>query len=250
MTNKSAAVAALLSFIFPGLGHLYLGLRRQALIFAVPAILVAVVIGLDLLNGPDLLLAFVISPSGAMTVMALALVTGGWRLIAMIDAVLVVRRRQGLSARALVVPILLGVLLVTGHGAAGYVAYRVYDTVSSIFVAAGPDDQNGTPDTTGDPATSAGASGNSGIHGPPAQETDDYNVAPLGDAGDGAVQDQHPAHRDRLGGDADHGPHRHDHGRQRQPGGQVRGDAQRAARHLRVPDSTTARPTRARSTRS
>ncbi len=173
MTNKSAGVAALLSFIFPGLGHLYLGLRRQALLFAVPAILVAVVIGLDLLSGSDSLLAFVITPSGAMTALALALVTGGWRLIAMIDAVLVVRRRQGLSARALVVPVILGVLLVAGHGAAGYVAYGVYDASSSIFANAGPDDQNGTPtpDGSGDLAAASGSPG--------PEETDDYNVAPL-----------------------------------------------------------------------
>ena len=172
MTNKSAAVAAFLSFIFPGLGHLYLGLRRQALIFAVPAILVAVVIGLDLLDGPDSLLAFVISPSGALTALALALVTGGWRLIAMIDAVLVVRRRQGLSAAGVVVPIILGALLVTGHGAAGYVAYGVYDAGSRIFVAAGPDDGSGTPEPTG----SVDTSGTPGIPSPEA--TDDYNVAP------------------------------------------------------------------------
>jgi polyisoprenyl-teichoic acid--peptidoglycan teichoic acid transferase len=173
MTNKSAAVAALLSFIFPGLGHLYLGLRRQALIFAVPAILVAAAIGLDLLGGPDSLLGFVISPSGALTVLALALVTGGWRLIAMIDAVLVVRRRQGLSGRALIVPILLGVLLIAGHGTAGYLAYGVYDAGSRIFVAAGPDDQNGTPE----PAGSVDPSGTPGTPAPEA--TDDYNVAPL-----------------------------------------------------------------------
>jgi polyisoprenyl-teichoic acid--peptidoglycan teichoic acid transferase len=179
MTNKSAAVAALLSFIFPGLGHLYLGLRRQALIFAVPAILVAAAIGLDVLRGLDPLLAFVISPSGALTILALALVTGGWRLIAMIDAVLGVRRRQGLSGGALVVPILLGVALVAGHGAAGYLAYLGYDTVSSIFVAGGPDDQDGTSDATGsvDPSGATGAPETPGS--PEPQETDDYNVAPL-----------------------------------------------------------------------
>ncbi len=230
MTNKSAGIAALLSFIFPGLGHLYLGLRRQALIFAVPAILVAVVIGLDLLSGPESLLAFVITPSGAMTALALVLVTGGWRLIAMIDAVLVVRRRQGLSARALVVPVILGVLLVTGHGAAGYVAYGVYDAGSRIFVGAGPDDQDGTPAPDG--VWRPGR----GLRLAAARGDRRLQRGPAGDAAHQAGPDQHPADRDRLGGDADHRPHRHDHGRQREPGGQVRGDAQRAARHLHVPD--------------
>ena len=229
MTNKSAGVAALLSFIFPGLGHLYLGLRRQALIFAVPAILVAVVIGLDLLSGPESLLAFVITPSGAMTALALALVTGGWRLIAMIDAVLVVRRRQGLSARALVVPVILGALLVTGHGAAGYVAYGVYDAGSRIFVGAGPDDQDGTPA----PTASGDLAAASGSPGP--EETDDYNVAPLATP---------PTKQDRINillTGIDSAETRNTALTDTimvvsvEPGGQVRGDAQPAARHLQVP---------------
>jgi LCP family protein required for cell wall assembly len=193
MTKKSAAVAALLSFIFPGLGHAYLGRRREALVFAVPAVVVAVAIGVEAVGGPEGLIAFLITPSGAMTALALMLVTGGWRLIAMIDAVLTVRRKQGLSARALLVPVILGVVLVAGHGAAGYVAYGVYDASSRIFVAAGPDDNSATPGTTdgGSPGTTPGGvvpGTDDPSGGPTPVETDEYNVAPL--ATPATVQDR------------------------------------------------------------
>jgi len=43
-SERSGAVAAVLSFIFPGLGHAYLGLRRQALTFAVPVLVLFLVL--------------------------------------------------------------------------------------------------------------------------------------------------------------------------------------------------------------
>lgn len=184
MTRKSAAVAALLSFIFPGLGHAYLGRRREAILFALPAVAVAVAIGVSAVKGPEGLIAFLITPSGAMTALALVIVTGGWRLVAMIDAVLTVRRRQGLSVLALVVPVVLGVMVLGVHGAGTLLAYSVYDAGSRIFVAAGPDDGSATPGTTdgGSPGTTPGgaASGTDAPSGAPTPvETDEYNVAPL-----------------------------------------------------------------------
>ena len=118
MKNKSAAIAALLSFIFPGLGHLYLGRRRQALVFALPAIVVGIAIGLELLTGIDSILANLITPSGSLTVLILILLAGGWRVVAMVDAVLIVRRDSGLRAPAVIFAALLLVLVtVSSQGA-------------------------------------------------------------------------------------------------------------------------------------
>ena len=139
MTRKSASLAALLSFVFPGLGHEYLGRRRAALVFALPAVIALVALGLEALTGLDSVLAFVITPSGAMTILALVVLTGLWRLIAMVDAVLVVRRRSGLRRPAVAATgILLAVVLAT-HGAMAYMAYSVYDASARIFVDSGPD---------------------------------------------------------------------------------------------------------------
>ncbi len=171
MKSKSAAIAAILSFVFPGLGHLYLGRRRQALVFALPALLVAVAVGLELLSSPEAALGNLITPSGSMTALVLILLTGGWRIVAMVDAVLIARRDSGLGAPAIVVAAVL--LLLTGgmHGAAAYVAYTTYDAGSKIFVAAGPDDGNGTPVPAG-----TGAPSEPGA--PTPTESDDYQVAP------------------------------------------------------------------------
>ena len=164
MNHRSAATAAVLSFLFPGLGHAYLGRRRAALVFALPAILVVLAAGLDLLRGIDGVIAYVITPSGAMTVLVLVLLTGAWRLISMIDAVAVARRVAGLRARATVVAgVLVAITLVT-HGSMAYVAYTMYDAGSKIFVGGGPDDAP----TTAQPGTSADPT-----------PSDDYEATPL-----------------------------------------------------------------------
>ena len=168
MKHKSAVVAALLSFIFPGLGHLYLGRRRQALVFALPAILVAVAIGLEALRGVDSILANLITPSGSLTVLILLILAGGWRVVAIVDAVLIARRQAGLRAPAAIFAGALLALVFVAHGAGAYVAYTVYDAGSRIFTAAGPDGQSGTtPSGSVDPDAS-------GLPEP----TDDFQATP------------------------------------------------------------------------
>ena len=173
MNNKSAAIAALLSFIFPGLGHLYLGRRRQALMFALPAIVVGIALGLELLSGIDSILANLITPSGSLTILILILLAGGWRVVAMVDAVLIVRRDSGLRAPVAIFVALLLVLVIVPHAAGAYVAYTAYDAESKIFTAARPDDQTGTtPSATGDPGSAQ--PGDSGSPEP----TDDFQATP------------------------------------------------------------------------
>jgi LCP family protein required for cell wall assembly len=173
MNQKSAAIAAILSFIFPGLGHAYLGVRRQALVFALPAIIVTVAIGLELLTGVDSVLGFLITPSGAMTALVLVLLTGGWRVVAMVDAVLLARRKNGLRVPAAILTGALLGLVIASHGTAAYLAYTVYDASSKVFVFGGPDGRSGaTPVETTDPGASGDASAS------PA-ETDDYQATPM-----------------------------------------------------------------------
>ena len=223
MTHKSAGLAALLSFLFPGLGHEYLGRRRAALVFALPAVIALVAIGLEALTGLDSVLAFVITPSGAMTILALVVLTGLWRLIAMVDAVLVVRRRSGLRRPAVAATgILLAVVLAT-HGAMAYMAYSVYDASARIFVDSGPD------------GTAVASPAPSGLPGGIGRSCGPVPGDAAGHARDGPFADQHPADRHRLCAGAQSCPHGHAAGREREPRRQVGGHAEPAARHLELP---------------
>lgn len=170
MTHRSTGIAALLSFLLPGLGHAYLGYRRQALVFALPALIVAVAVGLLATAGIDAVLASVISPSGSMTALILILLTGGWRIVAMLDAVAIARRRHGIGTMAMGLTAALLVISVTAHGGAAYLAYRVYDAGSRIFVAGGPDDVT-------DNSPPIGSNGDPGS-GSPVDPTDDYWATP------------------------------------------------------------------------
>ena len=139
MNRKSASIAIALSFVFPGLGHAYLGRRRPALAFALPAVVAGIAIALELLGGLDATLAYVITPSGSMNVLVLLLLTGVWRVIAMVDVALVVRRQSGLRMPVMALTTVLLAAVVAMHGMGALLAYDVYDAGTRIFVGGGPD---------------------------------------------------------------------------------------------------------------
>jgi LCP family protein required for cell wall assembly len=147
---QSPSVATLLSFIWPGLGQLYEGRRRRALLFAIPALIVALVLIAQALRGLDFLAVELITPTFALTVLIVVVLLGAWRLVSMADAMLSAGTagawRRG-WARAVLVGLSAVVLLT--HGAAAYYAYSFYDAGSSIFVA------NTGPEPTPVPGSSA-----------------------------------------------------------------------------------------------
>jgi len=140
MNRKSGVIAAALSFVFPGLGHAYLGRRRAAMVFGLPAVVTTAAMLTELALGLDGLIAYVITPAGAMTTLVLVLLTGLWRAIAVADCVLIARRvgdsrpRLALGAGAVVL-----VAVIAMHAAPAYLAWSMYDASSHIFVGSGPD---------------------------------------------------------------------------------------------------------------
>ncbi|HYO41933.1 MAG TPA: LCP family protein [Candidatus Limnocylindrales bacterium] len=164
MKNKSAGTAALLSFILPGLGHAYLGVRRQAAVFLLPTFLLAGVLALELARGADSMIAAIIAPSGSITALVLVLLAGGWRAIAMLDSFQLARHRNGVGPGGVLVAAVLLSLIIGMHGGVAYVAYAVYDAGSRIFVSAGPDDG---PDSsvTGPLDGAAGPTGSGSVPG-------------------------------------------------------------------------------------
>jgi polyisoprenyl-teichoic acid--peptidoglycan teichoic acid transferase len=141
MKSPSPAITAALSFAWPGLGHAYLGRRRTALVFALPVLLATVAIVIGAWSGLEKFAVFLVTPSGALTVLSLVVLTGIWRLIALSDsAALATRMSDGRRAGATAFAAALGVSIVVMHLGAAAVTFAVYDASTRIFVGVGPDD--------------------------------------------------------------------------------------------------------------
>ena len=137
--RHSAVIAALLSFLWPGLGQGWVGSRRRAILFAVPMMLF---LGAGLLvmivQGKARALGLLLQPGVLLLLLALNVAILFYRLFAIVDAYRVAARRwppvaeQGRAAIGLV---LLGVLLggtLLMHGWLGFVGFKTYDTVVAI----------------------------------------------------------------------------------------------------------------------
>lgn len=120
--QRSGATAAVLSAIFPGLGQAYLGRRRDALIFAVPIIvLLAALLLWIATSGINRVGARLLDPKVALFFALLFLAVGAWWIAAIVHAA---RSGRG-TAAARLVPIALVILVtVTSLYGANW-AYRV-----------------------------------------------------------------------------------------------------------------------------
>ena len=169
--KRSPSLATFLSFVWPGLGQFYERRRRPALIFAVPALIVAGLLLAQGLRGLDVLAIELITPTFALTVLILVLLLGAWRLISMADAMSASDGpRTWRRGSATILLVVLSAIVVATHGAAAYYAYSFYDAGTSIFVGDAPLATPG-PDVLGSPgpdASSPDASDNSiDFQGPP-----------------------------------------------------------------------------------
>jgi polyisoprenyl-teichoic acid--peptidoglycan teichoic acid transferase len=143
---RSSTIAAFLSFLWPGLGHWYLGRRRAGLLFAIPAVLAVGALAIQAVGGVEQLAALLLSPSSALTILILMVLLGVWRLIAMVDSAYT--RRQVRTRTTSAVVLSLGLVIILTHAWAGYVAWAFYSAGNKIFVA-----ENG-PDATEAPVAS------------------------------------------------------------------------------------------------
>jgi LCP family protein required for cell wall assembly len=138
MKRRSPAVAALLSFAWPGAGHAYLGRRQSALVFALPILLATLGLATRLIGGTSGFVFWAITPSGALTLFLFLLLSGMWRLIAVVDSTLVARHDGAWfdpRSAALIGALVTAVLLT--HSALGWIAYAGYDASSQIFTGGG-----------------------------------------------------------------------------------------------------------------
>jgi len=141
---RPAAIAALLSFLFPGLGQAYLGERRAALLFAAPiavaalgAIVAAFVLGEQLINA-------LLSAPVLVGLVVASVVIGAWRLGAIGHAGL--RRDHGHGTRRAMSVVLAVALLATTvgmHAWAGMLIGQLNASLGEVFP--GGNGQTGTP---------------------------------------------------------------------------------------------------------
>jgi len=124
-------IAGLLGLIVPGAGHLFVGRRRDALIFLIPSsALVGILVGTYLAVGWIGVLKFLVTP-GVLPVLAVVNVAiAVWRILAALDGARLeppTRRSMSLAAVAL------AVLVVAPHLVAGRLIASTNDFLDTMF---------------------------------------------------------------------------------------------------------------------
>jgi len=146
----SPTTAAFLSFLWPGLGQLYLRSVRSAAIYGLPVLAGALVLLLiaKFVGGLDVLAVHIFVPQTAIFVILLSVVLGGWRLGSMAHAFrggvveqprhwrsqVLARQAASRHQRSLRIFLVLAGIVVLTHGAIAWAAYAFYDAGTRIFV--------------------------------------------------------------------------------------------------------------------
>jgi LCP family protein required for cell wall assembly len=132
---RSLPIAALLSFIWPGLGQWYDGRPRRALIFAAPVVAVAVAGAAILGTVAETAALRLLNPSLAILVVWAVALVGVWRLIALVEPLAVRGDPRKIERRSLAVVALLAALVVATHAWVGSVGWSFYEAGTAIFEA-------------------------------------------------------------------------------------------------------------------
>jgi LCP family protein required for cell wall assembly len=148
--DPSPHVAAVLSFLWPGLGQWYSRRPRAAALFALPVLGLVAILALQAIGSLGQLAALLLTPSSALTVVILVALLAAWRLLAIADALTAGGVRDPLrQRRTLTTFAILGALVILMHSVMGYAAWAFYDASSRIFVG------DHSPDTSPPPPSVA-----------------------------------------------------------------------------------------------
>jgi polyisoprenyl-teichoic acid--peptidoglycan teichoic acid transferase len=132
----SPAVAGFLSFLFPGLGQLYVRRRRAAAVFAVPVLALTALVAVQSLGGIQYFAAQLIDPTFALAALIVLSSLGLWRLISIGHAALIAEPPgRRMRPQVVMVMVILGLAVVIPHGVASYYAWSFYDAGKQIFQA-------------------------------------------------------------------------------------------------------------------
>ncbi len=126
-------VAALVSVLIPGLGHLIIGRPVLAVVFGLPvAIAIGLIAGIIVTTGRNELLARLVDPTVITTLLGVQLAFLGWRLVA-VGSILLDRRLPHPRAGGLIVVGALIALLVLPQAGLAYVTNVGLETAREVF---------------------------------------------------------------------------------------------------------------------
>lgn len=131
--GRSASLAALLSFIWPGLGQLYLGNRRLAALFLAPTILLIAIVGYQLRQGVVVFGARFADPAYCLGALLIVILIAVWRLAATGQAFLGGMQSRTRSMVDRLVLVALVAIIVVTHGFSGVLLVSAYDATSNVF---------------------------------------------------------------------------------------------------------------------
>jgi polyisoprenyl-teichoic acid--peptidoglycan teichoic acid transferase len=136
---RSPIGAAVLSFLWPGLGQWYIGRGRRAVVHAAPVIVVAALLVLQLAGGLTSFAIKLLDPSFSLTLLILVVLLGGWRIVSVADAASSLPPRSSWrTPLGGVVSVLIAAVLLS-HGLIAYYTWSFYEAGSQIFVGSNPD---------------------------------------------------------------------------------------------------------------
>ncbi|MGH2799164.1 MAG: LCP family protein [Thermoleophilaceae bacterium] len=134
--NRHPALAATLSFVFPGLGQAYAGQRELAVVLAVPILLVVAAGILVAVLFEDQLRNQLFSSTFLAGLLVLDVALLGWRLFAIAHAGLAGTSLRSTRVQAMASVVLLSVLSVGMHAYVGYVIGRLDAALTEVFSGA------------------------------------------------------------------------------------------------------------------
>ena len=132
--SRSPAIAAFLSFVWPGLGQWYAGRPRAALLFAVPVAAILLLLLIWLAGGLERAIVDLLLPAVAVTFIVLILAEGAWRIAALIHAAWLMGGRPVLRRPPVGgVVVALTLVVVMTHVWAASVAWSLYEASGRVF---------------------------------------------------------------------------------------------------------------------
>ena len=154
MVVRSPSIAAVLSFVVPGLGQASVGARRRAALIAIPALAtVALVLG-AVAAGPRELVDLLLQRDVLLALLILNVALGAYHLLAIVDAYRIAGRRRVAVGRSRLGLVVVGLLLVTTvgiHGGAEWVGLDSFSTLDAVFP--GGDQGIALPEPSFEPST-------------------------------------------------------------------------------------------------
>lgn len=191
MSSPSPSIAAVLSFLLPGLGQAYAGAVRRGLLWAIPTVVLLLAVLVVLRGGPSGLMSLFVRADTLLAVLVLNVALFFYHLAAVLDAYGLAHRRHGLSSGGVprggpVALAVVAVLTLALHGVPEALAIATNDALEDVaggrhdvrpsasFAPDDPDTSNASPSpaptTTPSVPTSTGSTPAPAASGSPAVE--------------------------------------------------------------------------------